>query len=60
MGRVFYSPKPSSLWHTAAGGGIWLAVFASAWTFEVGSSMNAIVVRSDEKTAFYLSTGFGL
>ena len=60
VGRVFVSSESSSRWHSAAGGGIWLAVFASAWTFQVGSSFNAMVVRSDERTAFYLSTGFGL
>jgi hypothetical protein len=69
-GRVFVAPGKeicspcgsgsSSRWHTAAGGGVWLAVFASAWNFQVGSSFNAMVVRSDERTAFYLSTGFGL
>ena len=66
-GRVFVAPDriaqgstSSSRWHTAAGGGIWLAVFASAWNVQVGSSFNAMVVRSDERTAFYLSTGFGL
>ena len=60
VGRVFESGESSSRWHSAAGGGIWVAVFASAWAFEVGSSFNAMVVRSDERTAFYLSTGFGL
>jgi len=60
VGRVFLSSENSSRWHTAAGGGLWLAVFAAAWNFEVGASMNATVVRSDEKTAFYFSTGFGL
>jgi hypothetical protein len=60
VGRVFVSSKTSSRWHSAAGGGIWLAVFASGWAFQVGSSFNAVVVRSDERTAFYLSTGFGL
>jgi hypothetical protein len=60
VGRVFLGSENSSRWHTAAGGGLWLAVFAAAWNFEVGASMNATVVRSDEKTAFYFSTGFGL
>jgi hypothetical protein len=60
VGRVFLGSENSSRWHTAAGGGLWLAVFAAAWNFEVGASVNATVVRSDEKTAFYLSTGFGL
>jgi hypothetical protein len=58
--RVFASPESSSRWHSAAGGGIWVAVSASAWAFQVGSSFNAIAVRSDERTAFYLSTGLGL
>jgi hypothetical protein len=60
VGRVFDSSQSSSLWHSAAGGGIWVAVFASAWAFQVGSSFNAVIVRSDERTAFYLTTGFGL
>jgi hypothetical protein len=60
VGRVFLASESSSRWHSAAGGGIWLAVFASAWNFQVGSSINAMLVRSDERTAFYIYTGFGL
>ena len=60
VGRVFVAGESSSRWHTAAGGGIWLAVFASAWSFQVASSMNAMIARSDERTAFYFTTGFGL
>jgi hypothetical protein len=57
---VFLASESSSRWHSAAGGGIWLATFASAWNFQVGSSINAMLVRSDERTAFYIYTGFGL
>ena len=60
IGRVFVAGESSSRWHTAAGGGMWLAVFASAWTFQVASAVNAMIVRSDERTAFYLTAGFGL
>jgi hypothetical protein len=60
VGRVFVAGEGSSRWHSAAGGGVWLAVFASAWTFQVGSAVNAMVVRSDERTTFYFSTGFGI
>jgi hypothetical protein len=60
VGRVFLASESSSRWHSAAGGGIWLATFASAWNFQVGSSINAMLVRSDERTAFYVFSGFGL
>jgi hypothetical protein len=60
VGRVFVAGESSSRWHSAAGGGVWLAVFASAWTFQVGSAVNVMVVRSDERTTFYFSTGFGI
>ncbi|MFL5311594.1 MAG: hypothetical protein ACJ79H_14180 [Myxococcales bacterium] len=59
VGRVFLAGETSSRWHTGVGGGLWLAVSAAAQTFELTSSFNALVVRSDEGTAFYLSTGYG-
>lgn len=42
------------------GGGLWLALFASGMAFEIASSVNATVVRSDEGTSFYFTSGFGL
>jgi hypothetical protein len=60
VGRVFVASESSSRWHPAGGGGIWLAVFASAFTFRVASSFNLAIVRSDEQTSFYFSSGFGL
>jgi hypothetical protein len=60
VGRVFLVNESSSRWHPAGGGGVWLAVFASAWTFQVASSINLAVVRSDEQTSFYVTSGFGL
>jgi hypothetical protein len=60
VGRVFVDGQSSSKWHYGAGGGVWVALFASGKGFEVASSISAMVVRSDERTAFYLSSGFGL
>src|SRR5205085_1097576 len=60
VGRVFLAVQASSRWHNGVGGGLWLAVFAAGAGWQLASSMNAMIVRSDEQTAFYLSTGFGL
>jgi len=60
VGRVFFAGKPSSTWHNGAGGGLWLAIFAAGPGLQLATSINAMVVRSDERTAFYLSLGFGL
>ena len=59
VGRVFLAGETSSRWHAGVGGGVWLAVYAATQTFQLASSINALIVRSDERTAFYLSTGFG-
>jgi len=60
VGRVFRAGMPSSTWHNGAGGGLWLAVFAAGPGLVLATSVNAMIVRSDERTAFYVSTGFGL
>jgi hypothetical protein len=60
IGRVFLAGRPSSTWHNGAGGGLWLAIFAAGPGLQLATSVNAMIVRSDERTAFYLSTGFGL
>jgi hypothetical protein len=60
VGRVFRAGLPSSTWHNGAGGGLWLAVFAAGPGLVLATSVNAMIVRSDERTAFYVSTGFGL
>jgi hypothetical protein len=60
VGRVFLAGETSSRWHSGVGGGVWLAVIAGVQAFQLTSSINAMIVRSDERTAFYLSTGFGL
>jgi hypothetical protein len=59
VGRVFLAGESSSRWHTGAGGGLWLAVSAATQTLQLTSSFNALFVRSDEGTSFYLSTGYG-
>jgi hypothetical protein len=60
VGRVFLASETSRKWHLAAGGGLWLALRAVGRGFETVSAFNVALVRSDEGTAFYLSTGFGL
>ncbi|MFL5454186.1 MAG: hypothetical protein ACJ78V_19885 [Myxococcales bacterium] len=59
-GRVFVAGESSSKWHYGAGGGLWLAIYASAAGAVLSSSVNATIVRSDERTSFYFSSGFGL
>jgi hypothetical protein len=59
VGRVFVVGESSSRWHYGAGGGLWLAMLASGKGFEIASSINATVVRSDERTGVYVSSGFG-
>ena len=60
VGRVFVDGQSSSRWHFGVGGGLWFAVFASAPGAQLATTMNAMVVRSDERTSFYFSGGFGL
>jgi hypothetical protein len=60
VGRVFFSPESSKTWHVGAGGGLWLALFAAGKGFELVSTMNLALVRSDEGTGVYFSGGFGL
>jgi hypothetical protein len=60
VGRVFVDGERSSTWHTAAGGGVWLGVFASSPFFQLAGAVKAAVVRTDEGTSFLLASGFGL
>jgi len=59
-GRVFVSTESSSRWHYGLGGGLWLALYATAPGAVISSAINATVVRSEERTSFYFSSGFGL
>ena len=51
LGRV-YDDVPSDKWHTAFGGGIWIAPIVRASTVQVS------MAKSEERTAFYLGLGF--
>ena len=51
-GRVFLTGESSDTWHTAFGGGIWLAPVSTASTIHVA------VARSDTKTGLYIGAGF--
>jgi hypothetical protein len=57
VGRVFLASESSSRWHTGAGGGLWLTILAAVPGFQVSTTLNAVVVASDESTSFYLSSG---
>jgi hypothetical protein len=51
-GRVYYGGQTSDKWHTAAGGGIWLAFLNRDATFTIA------VARSQERTGLYVRAGF--
>lgn len=51
-GRVYLQGESSNLWHTAVGGGIWLALIKSSFTVSIS------VARSSEKTGVYATSGF--
>ncbi len=51
-GRVYFAGESSSRWHTAFGGGIWVAFLNRSNTF------SAAVAASDERTRVYLQAGF--
>ena len=59
VGRVFLAGETSSRWHSGLGGGLWIAVSAASQIFQLTSSFNVLLVRSDEGTSFYLYTGYG-
>ncbi len=52
-GRVYVDGDSPGGWHTSGGGGIWLAVLDRSNTVTFG------IAASEERTAFYLGTGFG-
>jgi hypothetical protein len=52
-GRVFLEGESSDKWHTAVGGGLWLAFLDRAHTLSVA------VASSEERTGVYLQAGFG-
>ena len=51
-GRVFRAGESSSTWHTATGGGIWLAFLNRS------NTLSAAIAASDERTRVYLQAGF--
>ncbi len=59
-GRVWLAGETSKTWHMGAGGGLWLMLRAVGPTFEYVSTFSAVMVRSDERTTFYLASGFGI
>ncbi len=52
LGRVFAEGQPSGGWHTAFGGGVWLAPVNRSAT------VKASIAQSEGGTAFYVGTGF--
>ncbi len=51
-GRVFLDGETSDTWHTAFGGGLWLAFL------DPGNVLSVTVARSTERTALYARFGF--
>jgi hypothetical protein len=58
VGRVFYAPESSSRWHTGAGGGLWLTILLAVPGYRISTTVNTLVVASEEGTSFSLSSGF--
>jgi len=52
VGRVFLEGETSNTWHTAVGGGLWLALL------DPGNVLSFTVARSAERTAVYVRFGF--
>jgi hypothetical protein len=52
-GRVFVEGESSDKWHSAVGGGIWLAYLDRAHT------ISAALAAGEERTGFYVQAGFG-
>jgi hypothetical protein len=52
-GRVFVDGETSDQWHSAFGGGIWLAFIGRA------NTLSAAIASSKEKTKLYVRAGFG-
>jgi hypothetical protein len=52
-GRVFLEGESSDEWHTAFGGGVWLAFLDRAYTLSLAAA------SSEERTGIYLQGGFG-
>jgi len=59
LGRVFYAPETSKRWHNGAGGGLWTTILLAVPGFRISTTINTLVVASDEGTSFYLYSGFG-
>jgi hypothetical protein len=53
VGRVYLDGEESDVWHAAAGGGIWASLLDRA------NTMSLALARSEERTGFYLTVGFG-
>jgi hypothetical protein len=53
VGRVFLDGESSDQWHTAFGGGAWLAFLDRAYTVSLAAASSA------ERTGIYLQAGFG-
>jgi len=53
VGRVFLDGESSDKWHSALGGGLWLAFLSRASTLSVAAA------ASDERTRIYVQAGFG-
>jgi hypothetical protein len=52
VGRVFLEGQPSDEWHTAFGGGPWLAFLNRAYTLSLA------IASSEERTGIYVQGGF--
>ncbi|MEO7964065.1 MAG: hypothetical protein ABIT38_09175, partial [Gemmatimonadaceae bacterium] len=52
VGRVFVTGESSSEWHSAYGGGVWIAPLTRNYTVSVS------MAKGRERSGFYLASGF--
>ena len=45
--------------HVGAGGGLWLTILLAVPGYRISTTVNTLVVASDEGTSFSLYSGFG-
>jgi len=58
VGRVFIDAESSSKWHTAAGGGVWFALFVSSPGLDLAASLKLALVQTGDGTSFLMLSGF--
>ena len=57
IGRVFFTPESSTKWHKDGGGGLWATILLAVPGYRIVSTLNGVVVASEDRTSFTLYSG---